>query len=584
MTPPTHAQPESRRRSDPADLYATLRSRFLTALTHTHTYSGRDDHGGTVCPPQSYERLAAWSADRDIDLLGMGSTYTPETIDAFHRFDGHQQDVYYHGPDAAERRAKLLMLQRRSTTRMLAEVNDRSRGRTCFYLDNETPKGRFGHMWWMGWHDETPAWHDFDQPFDRWMLTSDEALSDGDEPMAYERRPYAGIVAAQRARGALGIWAHPTSWWLKRDGRFISNLATEMPAHAFADGYLDGVVTMGYRADRPDYRNIWYALLDRGVRVPAFAEMDQGLSLRNLDARPGLYLTALRLDDASTPRLIAGIHAAQRGDTVVSSGPLADLTIDGVGLGGVVTSDRNQTHHARLEIACPNGQPLDHVRLVGREGSTIWSSRQVKNGTYDIDFQSTGQAGYAVLEALSDPDDEGRATRVAITSPIYLHPPGTGFRQPAVTELSLRAAMGTWADRCRFRIQSAAGEVLTTGRLSVNPLVERVPANCRVVLIPEHAPLRSYWLLTANPALRHAQRHLYRGRFRHDFPDLSPGQLPVEAWRLDDYEAALRSADLTLGLGDPAHTPPPDDDQAGWRPWSTTATTTARLPAHGVSQ
>src|SRR5215469_743818 len=66
-------------------------------LNHTHTYSGQDDHGGTVKPPQSYERLAEWAAQHGIDALGMGSPYTPKSAVTFKRYDGPERDRYYRG-------------------------------------------------------------------------------------------------------------------------------------------------------------------------------------------------------------------------------------------------------------------------------------------------------------------------------------------------------------------------------------------------------------------------------------------------------------------------------------------------------
>jgi hypothetical protein len=58
------------------------------------------------------------------------------------------------------------------------------------------------------------------------------------------------------------------------------------------------------------------------------------------------------------------------------------------------------------------------------------------------------------------------------------------------------------------------------------------------------APRRTEYLANANPGLQAAQRHLYRGRFLLDFPSLTAGELPPEAWRLDDFAAALRQVSL----------------------------------------
>ena len=134
-------------------------------MTHTHTFSGREDHGGTIRPPQSYARLAAWARKRGIDALGMGSPYTPVANREYHRYDGDESQVYYApGFDQLAVRGDAEILK------MLDEVNHAGEGETFYYLDNETPKGRFGHMWWVGYQLDYPAWHDYDQDFDRWMV------------------------------------------------------------------------------------------------------------------------------------------------------------------------------------------------------------------------------------------------------------------------------------------------------------------------------------------------------------------------------------------------------------------------------
>ena len=194
--------------------------------------------------------------------------------------------------------------QRRDVTRIREDV-DAERGgvapvalgadaqavggaRTHFFLDNETPKARYGHMWWIGWHYDLPPWHDYDQPFDRWMCEQSDPNDDSDEPVPYQRRPYLQILAIQHAHGALGFWAHPTSWWRGDKGRFITNLATEMPAHAIAHGK---------RPDGTDHRLTRLAVKE-GDRVKA------GQFLLQID--PVAAQSAVRRDEAA----VAGARTA----------------------------------------------------------------------------------------------------------------------------------------------------------------------------------------------------------------------------------------------------------------------------------
>src|SRR5688500_4955486 len=68
---------------------------WRSVLCHTHTYSGRDDHGGPVKPPESYQRLADWAQRCGVDAIGMGSPYTPSSAQVYGRFDGKERDLYY---------------------------------------------------------------------------------------------------------------------------------------------------------------------------------------------------------------------------------------------------------------------------------------------------------------------------------------------------------------------------------------------------------------------------------------------------------------------------------------------------------
>src|SRR5690606_35513241 len=93
--------------------------RFHRVMTHTHTYSGRADHGGTVKPPRSYRMLARWAERMGIEAIGMGSPYTPETVEAHHRFDRKTPHLYYSDPTFDQRS----LCARIEIERMLEEVN-----------------------------------------------------------------------------------------------------------------------------------------------------------------------------------------------------------------------------------------------------------------------------------------------------------------------------------------------------------------------------------------------------------------------------------------------------------------------------
>ena len=124
----------------PAVMSARTEARWLgyhRVLNHTHTYSGRSDHGGTVRPPESYIKLAQWTKRVGIDALGMGSPYTPASAANYRKYDRQDIETYYN-PSFDHRS----VCDEEEIQRMLNEVNGYANERTLFYLDNETPKAR----------------------------------------------------------------------------------------------------------------------------------------------------------------------------------------------------------------------------------------------------------------------------------------------------------------------------------------------------------------------------------------------------------------------------------------------------------
>jgi hypothetical protein len=509
-------------------------------LTHTHTFSGRSDHGGAVPPPTSYQRLTQWAANLKIDALGMGSPYTPRNAAAFIKFDGPNSDYYkpgFHQQNAQDGFDVDLMLY---------EVNKAGAERTLFYLDNETPKGRYGHLWWIGYHADYAAWHDYDRDFDHWMVHEARPEADGCvEPMPYERRPYRQIVAVQRTYGALGCWAHPTSWWRGDNGQFITNIASEMPAHLIADGFIDGLVIMGYQAYRPQYLALWFDLLDRGYRVPGVAEMDCSLSSEELWQRQRALLNIVH--STKSLRYATDVTAAFRsGRITASSGPLLELTVDDVATGAIAKTGKHFTHRVCIAVdaACEQDE-LSEVELLGRGGKVLWSGQQATPGCIHLLAQGIDQDSYLVAQVRVHSPHQGKDyQRFAITNPVYLHPPGHQFPAPAQTRLNFHCDTHSRWQGGYFQGETAQGEVLVRHRIGHQSLSEYLPASGRFTLIEAGGERATYYLININQRLQEQQRYLYRGGFLQDFPSSAPGEVPVAAWHFPAFEESMQEVNV----------------------------------------
>jgi hypothetical protein len=508
---------------------------FHRVMTHTHTYSGRDDHGGTTQPPLSYRGLADWAERMGIEALGMGSPYTPGLVHAYRRFDVESPHLYYNDPSFD----RLSVRGDGEIQRMLEEINAISGGRTRFYLDNETPKGRYGHLWWVGYHLDFPAWHDYDQIFDQWMCRDMAATEDIDEPMPYERRPYRQIVAMQRKAGALGFWAHPTSWWRGDDGRFITNIASEMPAHAVADGYVDGMVIMGYRSWRPEYMGVWFMMLDRGYRVTGVAEEDCGLSREQTWQRPSAMTNHVHVegDDLSVAALTKGFAS---GRLTATNGPMLDLTVDGQPMGNVARTAAGRAH--RVKIWIDPMEAVGRLDLVSRGGEVVWEQEVRSPTVATLEIGGTDQRSYLVARFRAD--ESRRDGPAAVSNPVYLLPHGQGFEQPTQTRLRLKISSDSPFCGGTIRFERADGVPIGSARLTAGAIEETLPASGRFTLIAPDGATQSEYLINANTELTRLQRYLYRGRFLRDYPHLKPGEVPPEAWGFDAHVEAMRDVNL----------------------------------------
>jgi hypothetical protein len=84
-------------------------------------------------------------------------------------------------------------------------------------------------------------------------------------------------MAIQRKAGALGVFAHPTRWWIS-NGKFVTNIAAMSGLFLLTDGYLDGMAVMGDRVYNKPYQDLWFSFLDTGAKIPGFAETDFALN------------------------------------------------------------------------------------------------------------------------------------------------------------------------------------------------------------------------------------------------------------------------------------------------------------------
>ena len=435
------------------------------------------------------QRLHQWAEQNEVDAMGLGSPWTATNARTAAFVEHEGLDRYYAGQPAATDS----VFDQADVEAMITRVNEAPGNRTLYYIDNETPKQRFGHLWYVGFSLQVPGWHDYDQGLTAWYSPYDDADADVNaltgEPQ--RRRTYRQVVNEQRAAGALCIWAHPTSWWTTNgdpNGPFTTNIAAEMLPQLMEDGYLDGMTVVGYDAYHRDYEGLWFALLDRGYRVPAFAELDISFG-HNIESDDCSYFNILPregITELTQDWIKEEFRAAHH---TASSGPVLFLTVDGERQGAELTSGTGQRHRVTVEAYPAKGETkLSKVELVGRGGEVLHTIRNFEGGRIIWTLKGTDEGGYVVARCFGEHDADYAykaqqcVRHCAITNPVWLRTPA--FQAPA-------------------------------------PIVTKT----------DHM---------ANAKVRELMDYLAKGYFRKDYPGCMPGIVPVAAWRMDEMEAALK--------------------------------------------
>lgn len=486
----------------------------------------------------SYElvmsNLTAWIEKYDVRAFGVGSPWTKKQAARHRRCEHEDRDLYFAGKIAED------LIDTADLYAMLAGLSNAC-PRTTFYLDNETPKNRYGHLWFIGYKPLVTGWHDYSQDR-RVAFTTDEAEADGPDfnketGRRHLRRSYAEAVAEQRRHGALAVWAHPTSWWT-HEGKFITNIAADMPVQLFADGGLDALTVMGYDAYHAAYQDLWFAILDMGYRVPGVAEQDCSPGHGIIGKKDESLFTYINGCDHAP--CVEEICAAVRNFAVtMSSGP--DLRI-------LSFDDSGSELKFRIYAAPKSSESsLSRLEILGRGGKVRAVAENLAEGEHTLSFSRSADDTWFVVRTFGELEGgwtgknlQRTVKSFAMTNPVWLKtapkPPS-----PVRTRLVLTDKNATSA---RWTIESAGGEKVCEGRGA--QVVEVSPTS---ILNIEYASgrKRRLPLYMANAKVRKLMDYLADGGFWEDSSKtLLPGEVPVKAFRFSEFREALLDQQIDL--------------------------------------
>jgi hypothetical protein len=229
--------------------------------------------------------------------------------------------------------------------------------------------------------------------------------------------------------GGVISYTHPCRWWTGKwggqggfpveEGKFISNLAAELPFDTVAGPTYDAVDVLMQTNEKEVNANglkLWFLLLNHGYRLPATASSDATFDNdgRGTPGRVRVY----------THSEAGPADAIRRGRTFVTSGPLLLLEIDGHEPGDTIVADRPTRRVARLRAWA--AETLELLRN-GEVVKTFHASEAEHSWTED------GGSWWIARAFGRDRDNQ-----IAITNPIFFDRPGWKPPESAKATVRLR--------------------------------------------------------------------------------------------------------------------------------------------------
>ena len=131
---------------------------------HSHTCRGTGFAQQLI-----WDNLKEWSERNSVTAFGLGSPWSPENAKMAVYYEKEFLDRYYAGEVNPDYKFDAAEVQK------TIDAANALGTKTIFYVDNETPKQRYGHLWHVGFKVCVPSWHDYDQGLTAWYSPYDDA-------------------------------------------------------------------------------------------------------------------------------------------------------------------------------------------------------------------------------------------------------------------------------------------------------------------------------------------------------------------------------------------------------------------------
>jgi hypothetical protein len=145
-------------------------------------------------------------------------------------------------------------------------------------------------------------------------------------------------------------------------------------------------------------------------------------------------------------------------------------------------------------------------------------------------------------DPIAAPDQVHQA---ALTNPVYLHP--QGFHVPRLmTACSLDVPETSRWIGGTIEFHQMDGALIERRKVVAGTMRIALPANARILLKKPGQQDWNFSIAMENDAVEKFLSYLTSGAFRNDYPNLQQGEVPPEAFRVQELRNALASFVFTL--------------------------------------
>jgi hypothetical protein len=455
-----------------------------------------------------------------------------------------------------------------------------SDGRFVLYYGAEMPKYRTGHTWWLGLQSTCGVFDDaMDSTYENRYYQSFTKKEWTFADLPFPNVPDVELVARfRKAQDAVAVVPHPCSWWMQERGgisKYTSNVAVSLAFGLLAGNVWDGLVVMGYDADHLFYQNLWFHVLNQGVRMPAISELDGGYGQDNRFPY-GLFRTYFFTEGKTDPNSVK--HAVRKGRTFVTSGPVVFAEIDGkYRIGDTVPPGRG-TRVLTID-AYASGDRFDRLSYIAVFRNSrlfkYWDLRNLRQRRFrtELALCETEKAWYvckayggrtwsdpsnldvvSVCKSIEDGtfDGGGGERDVCITSPIYFST-DTILADRFQSHVSLALvdpSSGKRVHRGKVHV-IATGEKVQTIQFTEGFAEFPMPVQSVLRIEAEGYPVLHRCLFFDYPLLCRKTEELANGDWRKKKAwdgRFQPGQVPWEAFGFEETKRMVSKVKWTIPL------------------------------------